>query len=367
MADDPFLLKDLLTRETVGALGSWVATADPTFDEDAFLSDVFDETWADRELKQRTRHITEMLGRHLPSDYRESLTILLEAAGEHGEPGWAAMSFSDFVEVYGLDDPETSIPALAEFTKLASAEFAVRPFILRYPERMYAQHVEWAHDPDWRVRRLASEGCRPRLPWGMALKPLQEDPRPIVPVLEALRTDDSEDVRRSVANNLNDIAKDHPGLVVELLDEWHDGTPEMQALTKHALRTLLKKGDPDALSLMGFSHGAVAEVAGLSLDPARPEVGGDARVSFAVRNPASERQAYMVDLVVHYRKANGSLTPKVFKLKTLDLEPGARADVSRKITFKQLSTRTVYPGRHALEIQVNGTVRGRLDFDVTGP
>ena len=367
MADDPFLLKDLLTPATVGALGSWVAAADPTFDEDAFLADVFDSGWDERELKQRTRHITETLGRHLPGDYRTALGTLLNAARDHGEPGWAAMSFSDFVEVYGLDDPDASIPALEEFTKLASAEFAVRPFILRYPERMYAQHRAWADDPDGRVRRLASEGCRPRLPWGMALKPLQEDPRPILPVLVALHGDDSEDVRRSVANNLNDIAKDHPHLVVELLGEWQDGTPESQALTKHALRTLLKKGDPEALGLMGFGHDAVAEVVDLGLEPAVPEVGGDARVSFVVRNPASEQQPYMVDLVVHYRKANGSLSPKVFKLKTLDVDPGAAVDVSRKITFRQLSTRTVYPGAHALEIQVNGTVRARLDFDVTDP
>ena len=136
------------------------------------------------------------------------------------------MAFSDFVEVYGLDDPDASLPALGTFTLVVSAEFAVRPFIIRYPEASFAQMARWAEDPDPQVRRLASEGCRPRLPWAMALKPLQDDPAPILPILTALRHDPSNDVRRSVANNLNDIAKDHPGLVVDTLAGWQDGSPK---------------------------------------------------------------------------------------------------------------------------------------------
>ncbi|MDJ0791582.1 MAG: hypothetical protein QNJ71_06770 [Acidimicrobiia bacterium] len=364
MADEPFLLKDMLTRETVTSLAGWVGSAYPTFDEAAFVADVFDAEWPDRELKQRTRHITVMLAGHLPDDYRTALAILVEAA-QVGEPGWEAMSFSDFVEVYGLDDPDASIPALAEFTKLASAEFAVRPFILEYPDRMYAQHLAWTGDPDWRVRRLASEGCRPRLPWGMALKPLQEDPTPILPVLDALRNDESEDVRRSVANNLNDIAKDHPGLVVEVLHGWQDGEAETEALTKHALRTLLKKGDVGALRLVGLDPDVDVEVIGLTIDPACPEVDGDARVSFGVRSAEAVPVRVMVDLAVWYLRANGSHSAKVFKLRTADVDPGQSIDISRKITFKQLSTRTVYPGPHAVEVQVNGPVRARLDFEVT--
>lgn len=366
MAEEPFLLKNMVTPETVGALASWVGAVSADFDAEAFVEDVFDAEWPERELKQRTRHITLMLGRHLPDAYPEAVAILTVAADRHGEPGWDAMSFSDFVEVYGMDDPDVSIPALAEFTKLASSEFAVRPFILRYPDRMYGVMVAWAEDEDWRVRRLATEGCRPRLPWGMALKPVQEDPTPILPILETLRHDESEDVRRSVANNLNDIAKDHSALVVEVLQSWQDGTKETGALTKHALRTLLKKGDAGALQLMGFDPGAAASVTELRIDPEALKVGADGRVSFTLRSDEPDRASFMIDLAVFFQKANGSLSPKVFKLRTAELAPGESIEISRKITFQQLSTRRVYPGPHAVEVQVNGAVRARLHFAVSG-
>jgi len=364
VTDEPFLLKNMVTRETVGELGSWVSAVSPEFDATAFLNDVFDDNWDGLELKQRTRCITSMLARYLPDTYDKAVAILLEAAERHGKPGWDAMSFPDFVEVYGLEQPDVSIPALAEFTKLASAEFAVRPFILRYPDRMYLVMLSWAGDADWRVRRLATEGCRPRLPWGMALKPLQTDPTPILPILETLRNDDSEDVRRSVANNLNDIAKDHPDRVVNLLAAWQDGTAETAALTKHALRTLLKRGDVGALRLMGLDPEVAVAVEALRIDPAEPEVAGDARVSFTLSSAEAATATMMVDLAVRYLRSNGSQTAKVFKLKTVELAPGETVTVSRKITFKQLSTRRVYPGPHAVEVQVNGPVRARLDFEV---
>ena len=367
MTDDRFLLKNMLTHETVGELASHVNGAWGEFDTARFMSNVFDDAWDGLELKQRTRHITVALAQNLPAGYRGALGILLDAADRFRDPGWEAMCLSDFVEVYGLDDPDTSIPALAAFTKLASAEFAVRPFILEYPDRMYTQLMAWTADGDWRVRRLASEGCRPRLPWGMALKPLQEDPTPVLPVLEALRHDESEHVRRSVANNLNDMAKDHPRLVVEVLGEWQDGDPETEALMKHALRTLLKRGDSAALRLMGFDPNADASVSDVRIDPSAPVVGGDGRVGFTLRSREPEPTCFLVDLAVLFLKSNGSLSPKVFKLKTVALEPGETIEISRKITFQQLSTRRVYPGTHAVEVQVNGTVRGRLNFDVLEP
>jgi 3-methyladenine DNA glycosylase AlkC len=336
MTDDRFLLKNMLTHETVGHLASCVNGAWGEFDTARFMSNVFDDTWDGLELKQRTRHITVALAQNLPAGYRDALGILLDAADRFRDPGWEAMCLSDFVEVYGLDDPDTSIPALAAFTKLASAEFAVRPFILEYPDRMYTQLLAWTADGDWRVRRLASEGCRPRLPWGMALKPLQEDPTPVLPVLE-------------------------------VLGEWQDGEPETEALMKHALRTLLKRGDSAALRLMGFDPNADASVSEVRIDPSAPVVGGDGRVSFALRSREPEPTRFMVDLAVLFLKSNGSLSPKVFKLKTVALEPGETIEISRKITFQQLSTRRVYPGAHAVEVQVNGAVRARLNFDVLDP
>ena len=367
MADEPFLLKDMLTRDTVAALASCIAHADERFDPDAFVADVFDESWSGLELKQRTRHITATMAIHLPSAYPDALAVLLAAARTAPELGWEAMSFSDFVDVYGLDDPGRSIPALAEFTKLASAEFAVRPFILAYPDRMYATMLAWTGDDDWRVRRLASEGCRPRLPWGMALKPLQADPAQILPILSALRLDESEDVRRSVANNLNDIAKDHPDVVIDVLTEWQDGEAETAALTRHALRTLLKRGDPDALRLMGQDPDAPCVADGFRVDPGSPMIGDKARFHVTLVSEASTRQSFRIDLVVGFLKANGSRSRKVFTVKTIDLDPGESVDLSRLVTFEQLSTRRVHPGTHAAAIQVNGAERASIHFEVVGP
>ena len=221
-----------------------------------------------------------------------------------------------------------------------------------------------AEDDDWRVRRLASEGCRPRLPWGMALKPLQEDPSPILPILAALRLDESEDVRRSVANNLNDIAKDHPDVVVSVLTDWQDGTRETAALTKHALRTLLKRGDPDALRLIGQDPDAPSAVTGFHVDPPAPGIGEKGRFHLTVASEAATRQSFRVDLVVGFLKANGSHSPKVFTVKTIELDPGESTELSRLVTFQQLSTRRVYAGLHTAAVQVNGKERASISFEV---
>ena len=174
------------------------------------------------------------------------------------EFGFVKMIFPDFVEVYGLDDWEASIPALEEFTQQTSAEFAIRPFIVRYPERTMAQMLEWAGHAHEGVRRLSSEGCRPRLPWAIALSALKADPSPILPILDRLKGDPSESVRRSVANNLNDISKDNPDVVIGVLRRWQaDDTDEMHRLTSHALRTLLKAGNLDALALLGYPPPAI--------------------------------------------------------------------------------------------------------------
>jgi 3-methyladenine DNA glycosylase AlkC len=274
------------------------------------------------------------------------------------------MAFSDFVEVYGLDDPDASLPALGTFTLVVSAEFAVRPFIVRYPEASFLQMRRWAEDPDPRVRRLASEGCRPRLPWAMALKPLQDDPAPILPILTALRHDPSADVRRSVANSLNDIAKDHPGLVVDTLAGWQDGSSEVADITRHALRTLMKQGDADALGLLGYAPSPEVVVAGLAVSPAEVRVGDSTNLSFTVASTSDRDQSLMIDAVVFFRKARGHASPKVFKLRIAQLGPGDSVGIRRKISLAPLSTRRIYPGTHAVEVQINGSRFGRREFEV---
>ncbi len=364
MAGDRLLLKDLIDEPSVTTLAAAVEVAQPEIDAKAIVQDVFDSEWSSRELKQRIRHVAVVLRQHLPPDYRAALDLLRRVAAEVDELGFTAMVFNDFVEQYGLEDPDVSLPALEQFTVLVSAEFAVRPFIKRYPDRLIEQLLTWAKDDDWRVRRLASEGSRPRLPWGMGIAALKMDPAPILPVLSALRRDPSEDVRRSVANNLNDISKDHPDLVVEVLSSWQDGTPETDTLTKHALRTLLKKGDPGALRLMGFSPDPEVAVALAAVEPVATPIGGSVRVRFEVVSTGSRGQRLMVDFAVEFQNVSGTGSRKVFKGPVVDLAPGDSVEIRRKVDLRPLSTRVILPGTHSVELQVNGRVLDRIEFEV---
>jgi 3-methyladenine DNA glycosylase AlkC len=277
------------------------------------------------------------------------------------------MIFSDFVALYGLDDWEVSIPALEEFTQQVSAEYAVRPFIASDQERMMARLLAWAHHENSEVRRLATEGCRPLLPWGMVLSGLKDDPSPILPVLEALKGDPSESVRRSVANNLNDISRDHPDVVISVLRRWQreQDTDEMRALISHALRTLVKQGNPDALELLGYPRTPTIEVGNLTIEPETIPMGGEVTVAFDVVSLGEAPQNLMIDYIVHLMRANGQQTPKVFKLTKREIAPGETIHITKTQSFRPVTTRKYYPGEHGIEIQINGTAFGRKDFVVT--
>lgn len=364
MADPP-LLKDFIDRESVIAITDAVAAVADDVESEAILLGVFDEGWDDRALKQRIRHVAVTVRAHLPEDYSAALAIMRSAADIVQTKSMAAWAFNDFVEEYGVDEPDISLPALEQFTKLASAEFAVRPFIKRYPERMAEQMLTWAHDPDPLVRRLASEGFRPRLPWGMGIPALKTDPSPVTPVLSELRSDPSEDVRRSVANNLNDISKDHPNLVVQVLGEWATDSDEMKALTRHALRTLLKQGHPAALELLGFSPRPAVEVMGPVVNPMAVPIGGSVHMDVRVRSLAQDVQSLMIDYAVIYQNASGTDSRKVFKGKVAELLPDDEISIRRKVSLGQRTTRRIFPGPHAVEVQVNGVVLGSVGFEVT--
>ena len=358
------MLKDFIDRESVAAIARAVSAAAGGLDEGAIVDSVLDDDWEDRALKQRIRHIAVTVRSFLPEDYGQALAVMRDAAKEV-DAGWMSVwSFNDFVEEFGVDHPDLSLPALEQFTKLASAEFAVRPFIIHYPERMAAQMLEWAQGEDPLVRRLASEGFRPRLPWGMGLPALKQDPSPILPVLALLCHDPSEDVRRSVANNLNDISKDHPDVVVQLLNEWANDSAEMQSLTRHALRTLLKKGDAGALELLGFSPEPAVHVIVIGVDPASVPVGGSVDFEVQLGSSGREVQQLMIDYTVIYQTSSGIASRKVFKGSVVQLEPGETVSIKRKVSLAQRTTRQIFPGSHEVEVQVNGVVLGSVRFDV---
>lgn len=349
----------------VAALSQALQTAYPAFDQAGFTAQIFDAAWAARELKARMRHLTTTLHQFLPGPYRTNLPILQQAARQLDRYGFERMIFPDYVEVYGLDDWAASLPVLTEFTQFASAEFAVRPFLLQDLPAMMRQMRAWSQHADCNVRRLASEGCRPRLPWAMRIPALLADPTPILPILEQLKDDPAETVRRSVANNLNDIAKDHPQVVVDLLQRWQpSATPEVRWVINHALRTLVKQGHSPALHLLGYGAAPSLIVRNLSIEPATVALGNTARFSFEIVSQSDQPQELVIDYVVHYRKANGRLAPKVFKLSKVTLQPAQVLRLQRTVSFRPITTRVYYPGEHTIAPQINGVLYPEVRFKV---
>lgn len=322
-------------------------------------------------LKARVAHVADALRAHLDPDGPTMLARLEHiAAAEPGDPvtpealsGFLAWPVISVVERHGLPWPERSLAALERLTPTFSAEFAVRPFLRRYPELTLARLREWTTHPDEHVRRLVSEGTRPRLPWGGRLRAFQADPSPTLPLLEALRFDESLYVRRSVANHLNDISKDHPDLCVSLLQRWNldpgdtSRRDHTEWITRHALRSLVKAGHPGALALQGFAPPRLDRVQ-LTLSPAVLELGGSLELEVVLSGPVA--QDLVVDLVVYLVKARGERSPKVFKGRRLHLPAGETVTFTKALPLRPVSTRRYHAGEHAVQLRINGRDTGPL-------
>ncbi len=365
---EPF--KNMVREQTVRELGERLAQAG-ALDVEAFVAEAVEGLEA-LELKDRVRRVSDVLRRHLGPDYRAAVAHILRALpppleGTEGvTAGFLMWPLCQLVEDHGVDDPETSLEALHELTRRFSAEFAIRPFLIRHPERTLALLAEWARDRDPHVRRLVSEGTRPRLPWGQRLQFLVEDPAPILPLLEALRDDPEEYVRRSVANNLNDIAKDHPDVVVELCRRWLEGAPEArERLVRHALRTLVKQGHPGALALLGAG---APEVEVIRFEgPAEARIGESAQLDLHLRSTGDRSQKLVIDYAMHFPGAGGRSNRKVFKWRTVTVAPGEELISHRSHSFQPVSTRTTRPGPHRFELLVNGESLGDHEMALKDP
>jgi 3-methyladenine DNA glycosylase AlkC len=343
----------------VDELGEAIEEVHASFDRETFRSTVFDATWPSLELKERMRRVTTALHKTLPGSFPDALAILKKVADRF--EGFDAMVFPDYVECYGVDYFDASMSALEQFTVLCSSEFAVRPFLNRDPERALAYHYRWAESRIEHVRRLASEGCRPRLPWAMALPGFKEDPTPILGILEKLKDDESEFVRRSVANNLNDISKDNPDIALDVLKSWVGQSERLDRVAKHAARTLLKAGETKALTLFGFGDPSHVEVKQLTVDTPRPSMGGQIGFAFTVHVRERTTTLLRLEYAVWYAKSRGKPTRKVFQIREGLYDPG-RHEISRKLSLEDLSTRKHYPGEHRIDIVVNGAVKASTQF-----
>ena len=353
-------LKNAYGADIPRRIAAMVAAVHPSFPRAAFLRSAL-AGYEALELMPRGRHIARAFVPHLPPDFAEAARILVASMeAPPGPPPGAMASFifmphAFFVAERGLDDFEAAMAAQHAITQRFTAEFSIRPFLQRHPERTLARLAEWTRDASPHVRRLVSEGTRPRLPWAPRLRAFQRDPAPVLALLELLRDDPEPCVQRSVANNLNDIGKDHPGLLVATCRRWmEDAPPSRRWIVRHALRAAVKRGDAGALAVLGFGGGASLTVSRPALTPRRPVVGGRLEVAFDVANPTRAAKRAVVDFRIHYVKANGRPAPKVFKLRVVELAPGQSVRVAKGVSLADMTTRRHYPGRHVVEALVDG-------------
>ncbi len=362
----PELLKDKYYNfDSIHELAFRIKAIYPSFQDSDFISDIMDEAWEALSLKGRMRHITINLGKYLPSDYEQALAILDQVIAGYpaGHNDLAFIYFPDFVEVYGQDECnwDLSMAALERYTQCSTAEFAVREFIIKHEERMMAQMFLWAKHSNEHVRRLASEGCRPALPWGQALIRFKKDPTLVLTVLEQLKADPSLYVRKSVANNLNDISKTHPELVAQIASEWYGKNKYTDWVVKHGCRTLLKKGNNCVLGIFGTADAKHVTVCDFALQAESVSIGEGMTFSFKVK--AKKAAKVRLEYGIHYVKANGTQNLKIFKIAETSFMANQEKTYIKTHSFADLSTRKHYPGTHSLILIVNGTEQGKLSFE----
>jgi 3-methyladenine DNA glycosylase AlkC len=363
-------LKTFFSPSLVRRLAADLARADSRFPVKLFVKDACAGLDA-LELLDRGRHIARALGTHLPASYPDAIDVLVRSLGpEHatdellglGMAPFFYLPHTMFVAERGLDHFELSMRAQHELTRRFSAESSIRPYIAKDPERAFAVLREWASDPNAHVRRLVSEGTRLRLPWAPRVAWLDANPERVLALLELLKDDPSTMVRRSVANNLNDLGKARPELLNRTAAAWLDGggrggdgaSPERRALIEHALRGAVKRGDPEALRLLGFGKKASVALERVAFTPRRVTIGGRVAMAFTLRSTARAAQELLIDVAVHFVKASGVTGAKVFKLKRLTLAPREQADLQTSFSLAIHTTRVPQPGEHAVDVLVNG-------------
>ncbi|MDB4584207.1 DNA alkylation repair protein [Draconibacterium sp.] len=348
-------LKDILfPLEKVRLFGTVLKEIYHEFDTDSFVAAVCDEQWAERELKEKMRHTTLCLYKYLPKDFEKAVEILIAIVPK--VTGFEAIVLPDYVEVYGQEHWDIALPALGELTKCGSSEFAIRSFLNKDLEGAMKFMTQWANDENFKVRRFASEGCRPRLPWASGVPGLKKDPSLILPILEKLKDDPEEFVRKSVANNLNDISKDHPKLVLDICERWQGDSKNTDWIIKHACRTLLRQGNKRAMLLFGFANPELMKVDNLKFSTDSPKIGDEITFSFDLKLDMPQKQKVRLEYIVHFVKANGKTSPKVFQIKEVEMQPGVH-QIRKKHSFKNMSTRKHYAGEHRFEVVVNGELK----------
>ncbi|PNB70542.1 DNA alkylation repair protein [Pseudomonas sp. GW456-E7] len=365
MADQPApALKEIFNAERLQHIATEMTAVYPDFDDRKFLK-LAQSGLADLSVMQRMARVSECLHAVLPLDYEASLQVL-RALAPRLNSGFVSMCLPHYVARYGAHAFEQSMDALKYFTAFGSSEFAIRHFLRSDLEGSLKLMHDWSLDDNEHVRRLASEGCRPRLPWSFRLEPVQADPTLAAKILDNLKADTSLYVRKSVANHLNDITKDHPDWVLDLIEGWSLDNRHTAWIARHALRSLIKQGNQRALAIIGAGGKPEVEIVDVKVEPPVIGLGEKITLSFAIRSTVESSQRLVIDYAIDYVKANGSTSAKVFKLKALTLPGNASEVVSRGQQIKELTTRRHYAGRHAVHVMVNGERLASTAFEILG-
>lgn len=363
MADQPNpALKEIFNAERLQHIATEMTAVYPGFDGRKFL-ELAQTGLADLSVMQRMARVSECLHAVLPLDYPASLQVL-RALAPRLNSGFVSMCLPHYVACYGAHAFEQSMEALKYFTAFGSSEFAIRHFLRSDLERSLALMHDWSLDDNEHVRRLASEGSRPRLPWSFRLEPIQADPTLAAKILDNLKADNSLYVRKSVANHLNDITKDHPDWVLDLIEGWSLENRHTAWIARHALRSLIKQGNARALAIIGAGGKPEVELSAVKVEPPVIGLGEKITLSFAIKSTVADSQRLVIDYAIDYVKANGSTSAKVFKLKALTLPGNASEVISRGQHIKELTTRKHYAGRHAVHIMVNGERLASTAFEI---
>lgn len=350
------------------------------FDTEEFISQIMDDEWEDMAYKQRITHITKNLKKFFPTDYKTAVDKIIELLDyikdtlpdfskiDDNNFGLLALEYGaildNYIEQYGIDDYETSIKAIEKVTQLTTCEFVTHAFIAKYPDKMMKQMLAWSNHKHWGVRRLASEGCRPRLPWSISLPSLKKDPTPIIPILENLKNDPSKFVRLSVANNLNDIAKDNPEIVIDLAKSWKGESKEVDWVLKHGCRTLLKQGNPEIMKLFGLDSNKNIIIDNFQLTTPHIKIGNSIEFCFSLSNRSNEKTIIRLEYGIYYQKSNGTLSKKIYKISEKEYAKNSVTQITRKHSFRVITTRKFYLGLHQISIIINGNEGERLNFEL---
>lgn len=368
MTEESTAFKDVFFKPAfIKEYGEALQAAMPSFDKLRFEKQVFNEQWHTKELKQRTRHIVEVLHDLLPDHYPHAVEVLVKTvehlrAQKTLSPSFGYISIPEYIEVYGLEHFKESVQAMEYITQFMSCEFAVRPFIIKYEDKMMKQMLAWSEHKNARVRRLSSEGCRPRLPWGIALQRFKKDPSLILPILEHLKEDKDIWVKKSVANNLNDISKDNPAIVMQIFKQWLGKNADTDWIVKHAARTLLKAGNKEAMALFGLKKDNAIVLSDMKVHTPKVAMGKDLEFSFNIENKGKSEKIIRLEYGMYYLRANGSLSKKVFKISERAYKAGESYAVKRKQSFRPITTRVYYKGAHKVSVIVNGHEEAIADF-----